>query len=205
LLTHGDLKHIGGAELLQSLFGLNEVYTSGVRFRSPVYRKVVADFDQVLNQRKLVHRGDCIGDWRVLHPQRDEKTPQADDSALVLLGEFHGTRVLLLSDLGRPGQELLMEREKDLRADIVVAGLPEQSEPICDGLLDRIQPRVIVIADSEFPATRRASARLRDRLEQRKVPVIYTYFNGAVTMRIDKSGWELRGMDAIRVSSPDAH
>lgn len=198
LLTHGDLRHVGGTEELETLFGVEKVFTSGVRFRSAAYRRIVERLDATPSRHVVIQRGDKAGVWRVLHPAMEDQFSQADDNTLVLLGEFHGTRVLLLSDLGRPGQELLMNREKDLRADIVVAGLPEQTEPLCDAMLDLIQPKVVIIADSEFPATKRASPRLRERLAQRSVPVLYTRFTGAVTITVGKAGWELRAMDETR-------
>jgi beta-lactamase superfamily II metal-dependent hydrolase len=86
-------------------------------------------------------------------PQPGNNFPARGRRALVLLGNYSGTRILLLSDLGRDGQSALLARTNDLRADIVIAGLPDEGEPLCDALLDAIQPRVIVIADSEFPAT----------------------------------------------------
>jgi beta-lactamase superfamily II metal-dependent hydrolase len=101
----------------------------------------------------------------------------------------------LLSDLGRAGQSALLAGTNDLRADIVVAGLPDGSEPLSDALLDAIQPKVIVIADSEFPATRRASRELKNSLEQRGIPVIYTRGSGAVKIMTDKSGWKLQTMN----------
>jgi competence protein ComEC len=113
---------------------------------------------------------------------------------LVLRGNFHGTRVLLLSDLGRAGQDALLERAPELRADIVVAGLPHQGEPLSDALLDAIQPRVIIITDSEFPATERASPQLRERLAARNIPVIYTRTAGAVKISIKPGQWELKTM-----------
>ena len=82
----------------------------------------------------------------------------------------------------------------NLRADIVVAGLPTEGEPLCDALVGAIRPRVIVIADSEFPATRRASRALRERLEQKKIRVIYTRTAGAVKIVTDKSGWKVETM-----------
>ena len=39
-------------------------------------------------------------------------------------GVIGGQRILLLSDLGRPGQDALLQRTPDLRADIVITGLP---------------------------------------------------------------------------------
>jgi competence protein ComEC len=201
LLTHGDLRHVGGAELMEELFGVGEIFTSPLRFRSSTYRRIVAGLDDVPNRHRVIKRGDAVGIWRVLHPKLDEKFPQADDNSLVLLGDIHGTRVLLLSDLGRPGQEALMERAPDLRADLVVTGLPEQGEPLCEALLERLQPRVVMVADSEFPATKRSSPRLRERLERHDARVIYTRFSGAVTVKVGKSGWELRAMDGTQFTS----
>jgi beta-lactamase superfamily II metal-dependent hydrolase len=106
---------------------------------------------------------------------------------------------LLLSDLGRLGQSILLEHTNNLHADIVITGLPTDSEPLCDALLDTIQPKVIVITDSEFPATRRAAPALRERLAQRNIPVIYTRNTGAVTLTMRPSGWELRTMDGTKL------
>jgi beta-lactamase superfamily II metal-dependent hydrolase len=108
---------------------------------------------------------------------------------------------LLLSDLSRAGQSDLLATTNDLRADIVVAGLPTEGEPLCDALIDAIQPRVIVIADSELPATRRASRALHERLEQKKIPVIYTRISGAVKIETDKAGWKLQTMDGQNFQS----
>lgn len=94
-----------------------------------------------------------------------------------------------------------MNREPDLHADIVVAGLPEKGEPVKDSLLDRLQPKVLIIADSEYPAPRRANPDLRERLAKRNFPVFYTRFTGAVTVRLKNGGWELTTMDGTWISN----
>jgi competence protein ComEC len=195
LLTHGDLQYMGGAELISTNFSVRQIITSSAHFRSPAYQRLRAKLERTPERWRQVNRGDAVGPWKILHPALADSFSQGDDSALVLSGNFNGVRVLLLSDLGRPGQNALLERNRDLRADIVIAGLPADGEPLCEPLLDAIQPRVMVIADSEFPATRRASAELRERLEQRKIPVIYTRETGAVTFTFRSSGWELRAAD----------
>ena len=200
VLTHGDLRSSGGAELLNELFGIGEIYTSPARFRSMAYREIVAEFEKQPRRHQIISRGDTAGCWQVLHPDATDDFERADDASLVLLGNFYGTRVLLLSDLGREGQSALLSRTNDLRADIVIAGLPDEGEPLCDALLDAAQPKVIVIADSEFPATRRAGPELRARLEQRGIPVIYTRTAGAVTILSRPDGWELRTMDGQKIS-----
>jgi competence protein ComEC len=195
ILTHGDSRNIGGAESLNELFGVREIYTSSVRFRSRVYREIIAEFEKPPTHHHVINRGDTAGCWRVLYPDVTNDFPRADDNTLVLQGIFPGTRVLLLSDLGHDGQSALLARTNDLRADIVIAGLPNEGEPLCNALIGAIHPKVVVIADSEFPATRRAGHELKERLAERSVPVIYTRTAGAVTIVTRPKGWELRTMD----------
>ena len=202
VLTHGNVQNTGGAELLNQLFGVGEIYTSPIRFRSAAYRKIVAEFDKPPTRHRIINRGGTAGCWQVLHPAATDNFEHADDAALVLLGNFYGTRVLLLSDLGREGQSALLSRTNNLRADIVIAGLPGEGEPLCDALLDAAQPKVIVIADSDFPATRRAGRELKQRLSARNVPVIYTRTSGAVKIETRTGGWELRTMDGQKFTRP---
>jgi competence protein ComEC len=201
VLTHGDLPSSGGAEMLNHLFGIGEIYTSPARLRSLAYREIIAEFEMQPRRHQIISRGGTAGCWQVFAPDAADDFARADDSSLVLLGDFCGPRVLLLSDLGRAGQNALLVRTNHLRADIVIAGLPDEDEPLCDALLDAAQPKIIIIADSGFPATRRAGPRLRARLEQRGIPVIYTRAAGAVTILSQPDGWELRTMDGQKYSS----
>jgi ComEC/Rec2-related protein len=201
VLTHGDARNIGGAESLDELFGVSKIYTSPVSFRSRAYREIIAEFEKPPSRHQIINCGDTVGCWQVLYPDTTNDFTCADDNALVLLGNFPGTRILLLSDLGRDGQSALLGRTNDLHADIVVAGLPNEGEPLCDALLDAIHPKVVVIADSEFPATQRASRELKERLAGRNVPVIYTRMAGGVTIITRSKSWELQTMDGQKFTS----
>jgi beta-lactamase superfamily II metal-dependent hydrolase len=136
-----------------------------------------------------------------LHPDATNNFPRADDNALVLRGNPGQAKILLLSDLSRAGQDVLLTHTNDVSADIVVAGLPGEGEPLCDALIDAIHPRVIIIADSDFPVQRRANNKLRERLAQKNIPVIYTRDAGAVTIIVRPHGWSLRTMDGQSLSS----
>jgi competence protein ComEC len=203
VLTHGDLRHIGGTELMTNLFAIEKLCASPVRARSPVYRRVLKELSAAPERLRTVSRGDIVGPWEVLHPQPDDRFSQADDNCVVLSGTVRGTRVLLLSDLGRRGQDALLERTSDLRADVLVTGLPVQNEAVCDAFLDAVQPRVIVVADSEFPVSERASPKLRERLGRRKIPIVYTRSEGATTIEWRKHQWELRTRNGSRFTSKE--
>jgi len=140
----------------------------------------------------------------MLFPAATENVSRAGDAALVLRGDFHGTRILLLSDLSREGQSQLLAQTNDLRAEIAIAGLPDDGEPVCDALLAAVRPQVVVIADAELPAGRRAGRALRERLERANIPVLYTRTAGAVTIITDRSGWRMRTMDGRPLAGPKA-
>ena len=201
VLTHGDLRHVGGAELAANLFSVEKLCVSPVRFRSPVYRQILKHYGATPEKLRTVSRNDQLGLWTVLHPDPGDRFPQADDKPLVLSAVIGGQRILLLSDLGRSGQDALLQRTPDLRADIVVTGLPVQGEALGEPLLDAIQPSLIIVADSDFPVAERASPKLHERLARRRVPVIYTRTAGAATIEWRKHDWELRTMSGIRISS----
>ncbi len=201
LLTHGESAYTGGAGLVAELFRPKNIYASPLVFRSPTYR----DFQRTNHLRTEwkppLNLGDLAGPWTVLHPAAEEHLPKAEDNALVLRGEIAGVSILLLSDLGRAGQRALLERTNNLRADIAVAALPSEGEPLSDMLLDAIQPRVVIIADAIRPATRRASRTLKERLARRNIPIIYASDSGAVTIELRSGDWTLRTMDGARLSS----
>jgi len=193
-LTEGDVKDCGGTKALNEAFGIDELWTSGARFRSAIYHDAVATFETKPGAHQFFNVGDTNGFWRMLWPVETNRLGRADDNALVLCGDLGGTRVLLLSDLSRSAQSGLLEAGAEVRADIVVAGLPDEGEPLSDALLEAIGPMVVVIADAEFPATRRANQKLKDRLAQKNVPVIYTREAGAVKIVADGAGWRLQTM-----------
>jgi competence protein ComEC len=200
-LTTGEVRNIGGTSNLDQFIGVGELWTSPAKFRSSLYHEIVARFDQPPARHHIVAAGDHIGHWTVLYPAATNNFPRADDNALVLLGNLQSAKILLLSDLSRTGQDVLLAHPDNLQADIVVAGLPSEGEPLCDALIDAIRPRVIVIVDSAFPAQRRANRKLRERLEKKNIPVIYTREVGAVTITVRPGGWGLHTAEKRLLSS----
>jgi len=190
---------MGGGESLEQMISVQQIVTSPARFRSPAYRRLMASLQETPQRWLTRQAGDPLRGWRVLHPGPGDHFPQADDNALVLSANLLGSRILLLSDLGRPGQEALLARAGELRAEIVVAGLPEKGEPLCDALLEAIQPKLIVIADSEFPATRRAGTALRERLARSGATVLCTRNTGAVTIVFRSGRWTAETMSGSKV------
>ncbi|HSY17788.1 MAG TPA: ComEC/Rec2 family competence protein [Candidatus Acidoferrales bacterium] len=206
VLSEGDIRNCGGASSLDKLFGVDELWTGTTRFRSETYRDTIYAFEKPVNRHKLMNYGDIVGPWQVLFPDTTNTLAKAADKPLVLRGDFAGTKILFLSDLSRPSQsDLLSHTNVDLHADIVIAGIPEEGEPLCNALITAIQPKAIIIADSDMPAQYRASDTMKQRLAQTKIPILYTRTADAVTISMDKNGWKLRSMDGQKFEGQQGH
>jgi len=201
VLTHGDIRHVGGAEVVRREFPVAQAQVSSARFRSETYRRVVAGLDRAPGILRRVGSGDELAGWRVLHPQAEDRFAQADDSSVVLSGTIHGIRLLLLGDLGQPAQRCLLDRYPDVQADIVVSGLPQQGEPLVEALLERLQPSLIILGTSGYPATARGTTQLRERLVRHRIPLVCTSEAGSVSLCLSPGGWEARTVRGTIVKS----
>jgi competence protein ComEC len=200
-LTHGDLRRVGGFKQLTGEFQPSLTHTSPARSRSPAYRDALKQLEAAPARWKSVATGDHVASWEVLHPAAADKFDRADDAALVLRGEFHSTRILLLSELGSAGQRALLARGGDLRADIVVVGIPEQGEPLADDLLAAIQPRIIVLTDAEFPVTKRVKPALATRLSRGGVTLLRLTETGSLTLHFRAGIAEIQTVSGQRVAT----
>jgi len=199
-LTDARAENMGGAHLVLTNFCPRNIYGGVARARSTVYRRFVAQLEQFQRHLKELSAGDSVASWTVFHPHAADQFSQADDNAVVLRSVICGQSLALLSSLARGGQDALAKRHPDLRADIVIAGLPTRDEPLSEPLLDLLQPRLIIVADSETPANRRAAPKLRERLARRGIRVTYCRDTGALTLVFRGRQWEIEDVDSNVVS-----
>jgi len=191
-LSHGDSRQMGGFEALAATLPVHRVLISSSPSRSSVYRRIVGNLPEESVMKFA--RGDSIGPWEVLHPDIGDRFSRGDDNALVLRAEIEGLRILLLSDLGDAGQRALFDRTSDLRADVVVAGLPESGTPLKNGLLAAIQPDWIIVADTRPQTVGRADVALRERLARQPARVLYTSDCGSITLEFKQGILDVSAM-----------
>jgi len=85
-----------------------------------------------------------------------------------------------------------LEREPDLRADIVVAGCPSNGEPLQDALLATIQPRLILLSDAGSRGSNAQKKQLLDRLSKSGAQVKTTATSGSITLEFARGHWTLK-------------
>jgi competence protein ComEC len=200
-LSHGDVRHVGGVPVVMTNAAPRRLVLPVGRVRSPSFRGVdgLAASNGVPFQR--VRRGDAVAAIPVLHPDESDAFSRADDGALVLSLEAAGWRILLAPDLGPEGQRALIQRGgASLAADVIITGIPASGEAASEALLAQVNPRLLVVATGDRPATERSSPalrkrlreRLRDQLQGRPETTVWTERVGALQLRCWDNRLEVR-------------
>ena len=192
-----DVHHLGGASNVLTQLRPRQVIIGPAKARARAFADFVTQAERLEIPLRHMAGGDEFAGWRVLHPAADDKFTTADDNVLVLARELGGIRVLLLGPAGRYAQRRLLT-SGEVRADVVVAGVPHEGEPLGDALLDATVPQVLVVESGEYPAPLRLKAATRERLAQRDCGVVYSQDSGTVTLRFRRKGAELTAMDSTK-------
>jgi len=186
LLTHGDINHVGGVPRLLRDFSPGAVIAGDTDARSRPYRDLVARLAKIPNLLRRVSAGDLLLDWKVLHPAAGRGFARADDNAVVLNSDLHGWKVLLLSDLGAAGLKALLEREKELKSDIVVSSNSNLEQGEVESLLSLFHAKLFVVCGESFRSPKKPLMRKPPATSASGL-TIRTAQEGAVTLKLSPS------------------
>ncbi|HEV8540901.1 MAG TPA: ComEC/Rec2 family competence protein [Verrucomicrobiae bacterium] len=183
VLTHIDASHAGGFQLILHEFSPRTIFTGSARVRSALYRETRETLESFPEKSMIAAAGELIRDWEVLHPKTGASFSRGADNALVLRSRIQDWTILLLSDLGRLGQQALLKSGAELRADILLAGTGADESPNED-LIEAIGPRVIILGKTSRPFAPARSEKGRKLLQKSSADVFLTDEEGAVTIII---------------------
>lgn len=194
LLSHGDIRHGGGATQALERLEIRRVILPRVRMRSPSLLRLAPWARNHRVSVETVAAPDRLHDWDVVHPWSDEAFTRADDASLCLRGELGGWRILIAPDLGSLGQAALVRRHGgESAADVLITGIPRSGEAAAAGLLEVVRPRLLIMATGRFPATERTPRPTRRRLLNQSFHVLFTEDVGALRLRF---GRQLEAFDS---------
>jgi competence protein ComEC len=198
VLTHGDAAHIGGVSSALLDFHPRQLIDTATPDRSPIHRKLIAEFARNGDPRRLFAAGDEFElsrdiKARILFPPPGSEGGKADDQALVIQLAVAGKpRVLLMSDSGIATEEFLLKTYPGLRSDIVVKGQHHSGISGSDPFLDSVQPQAIVATSRDFPENERIKSEWVEHVDARHIKLIRQDETGAVQITVFRDRWEAK-------------
>jgi len=156
-VSHGDIRHMGAGTNLITDFRPRHIYLTPLARNAGSYRKLISFIEENHMQTERIESGEEVGPWHILHPAANDHFGKSDACALVMLLKTDKETILLCSDLNPEGQQILADRHPELRANTVVISPNNDHRPIHPAWLAQFNPTTVIIADSTYPASERAT------------------------------------------------
>lgn len=165
IFTHSDADHIGGAFFVLQMLRVKNTYDNGEDLvQSGTSGDIYRWYNQLVrknkNYRALRAKATLALDGvllDVLWPPQKLLFPDPNNNSIVILLKYGKFRCLLTGDLGIPAERQLLEKEINLKADVLKVGHHGAGDSTCYEFLRRVCPKAAVLSvnrvnDRGYPA-----------------------------------------------------
>lgn len=184
ILTHPDKDHFGGlTSVLDNYEVLNFMWTGVLKdsFDFNKFKSLLDDENVIIGKAGQTVVIDDIS-LKTLHPQLSLEGKEAknlNDSSLVFKLIYGNSSFLLTGDLTCKMEEVLINNDYDLSADILKVGHHGSKYSTCEDFLKEVSPKYAIIQVGENNYGHPDSEVL-DRLEENNIKVMRTDLNSDV-------------------------
>ena len=194
ILSHPDGGHLGGGAPVWGAFPIRQALLPVDRSRSPAFRSWIDSAPQAgihliqASQIATLPMPDGAH-LEILHtPDPRARDALADERVAIFRLHWRGWKILFTSDAGIATELELLATQKDLSADLIIAGRHRTDLSLSDPFLDAVNPRAILASNAAFPIEERLNPRRVAYWQSRQIQVIDPAKTGGVTLTIDPSG-----------------
>lgn len=177
VLSHDDRDHSGGLADLQALMAIGQLRANHL----PWALHCVAGDRWQLGEVQA----------QVLWPLTREGGGSDNNRSCVVRLSGPGGRLLLMGDLERVGESMLIATGAPLAAELLVAGHHGSNSSSHGPLLAAVAPQLALISRAAWGRWRYPHPQVVARLRQRAIAIADTGLHGALQLRLDGQGWQL--------------
>ncbi|MDD5201020.1 MAG: ComEC/Rec2 family competence protein [Terrimicrobiaceae bacterium] len=195
VLTHGDIKHIGGFDRIAATLHPDRVFDSGLADRSPTRKRILAALAAGRERLVPANAGTTLAvndavRLTVLYPPPNAGGVYADDKSLVLRIEAGGFSALLLSDSGLAAEQwLLAHAAGRLPCDVVAMGRHVSGLSGDPDFLRAAHPRILITTVAPFPTSEQIRPQWAQAVRALGIDLIRQDESGAVTLTIRRGAF----------------
>ncbi|MBY0123857.1 DNA internalization-related competence protein ComEC/Rec2 [Bacillus sp. S/N-304-OC-R1] len=184
ILTHGDTDHIGGATALIEELSVRKIMLPKSKELSDLEKTILLN----AKKKQIPYQFTIAGDswtagnhqFHVLSPQK-EMTGERNDGSIVLFTTIGGLTWLFTGDLEKNGEEMLVRRYHNLKADVLKVGHHGSKSSTSELLLDKISPKLAVISAGRNNRYGHPNKEVLNNLSDRQINILRTDEHGAIT------------------------
>jgi competence protein ComEC len=190
-LSHDDIDHMNGVPEIVSDLRVKGIYANAAFVEKAATWSTAGYLaDCLRNENQQLElldeyvlsggRAKIIPLWPEPAVCRDESVSDNDKSQVILI-EFAGKKILLCSDIERFAQERILQRYRDLKADVVIMPHHGSTRNLTDGFVETIGAKAVLISCSKtrYEAAYKPASGAK---------AFYTPIDGAVTVKIRADG-----------------
>ena len=126
----------------------------------------------------------------VLGPN-DPEDDNLNNQSLVLRVDFGGSSLLMTGDTEQPGEDLLLEGDLPVAADLLKVGHHGSNSSSGDDFLDAVDPAIALISCGEGNSYGHPHAEVLERLEAREIEIHRTDIEGSIVLISDGTDFRL--------------
>jgi competence protein ComEC len=197
IITHLEHDHAIGVIELLYLKKVKTLYMPETATESELYFEAEQAARQNNTEIKFLQSGDIlqIGGIKLycLNPSETTKGLNANESSLVLKLVTEDLSVLFTADISQLTESLLTERE-NLQSDILKIAHHGSKYSSSDEFLNKVSARLAIVSYSKYNNYGFVSDEVKTRLNERKIPLLSTAENGAVTITKNSRGIKIHSM-----------
>ncbi|QOR65598.1 DNA internalization-related competence protein ComEC/Rec2 [Cytobacillus suaedae] len=191
IITHGDLDHIGNAELLIQELSVDELILG----TGPIEKEYEQQLVRIAYEMGIPISTFSAGDvWKsgdntfyVLAPTGNEQT--SNDRSIVIYSEIGGLRWLFTGDLGEVGESKLTSSFRSLPVDVLKVGHHGSNSSTSVQFLEHIKPKVSIISVGVNNRYNHPNPEVVERLLKEESIILRTDLHGAIQYKFrGKSG-----------------
>ena len=176
-LTHGHKDHAGGLQTLLEAFPAKSVYyweEDKYSYKEIFPEEIVSNFHTELIS---LHCGEILDlggiTAEVWLPSQPDPENEKNNSLVLML--THGNvKFLMMGDAEQEEEALLLKSSMDLRAQVLKLGHHGEDDASTPAFLDRVQPRLGLIAGNEEENPESLDPIIAKRLASRKIDTLYS-------------------------------
>ncbi len=182
IITHGDLDHIGNAELLLQELTIGELILG----TGPIEKEFEQQLVKIAYEMGIPISEVAAGDfWKsgdysfyVLAPYGDEQT--SNDRSIVIYSEMGGLKWLFTGDLEEVGENRLFATFRTLPVDVLKVGHHGSNSSTSEQFLEHIKPKISIISAGVKNRYNHPNSEVLNRLLEKESKILRTDQHGAI-------------------------